>query len=151
MRFIKCGEKKYDPAENLFDLAESNLGLSFFPLLDKSVTTLARSWYPAIDISEDENNITVRADLPGLKKEKIEVFVDQDILTIKGERNVEREEKNQNYHRVERAYGVFQRSIQLSSAVDKDRIKAVYKDGELEIILPKTEEAKPKQIRVDVN
>jgi HSP20 family protein len=142
--------KKYDPIENFFDWDRPYFGLSFFPLLDKSIAAFSSSWYPAIDVSEDDNNIVVKVDLPGLKKEKIQVLVYQDILTIEGERSAEREEKGKNYHRVERAYGGFQRSIQLGSAVDKDRIKAAYKDGELEIILPKTEESKPKQIRVDV-
>jgi len=132
-----------------FDVDDRLFGLTMFPALEKSF--LKGNW-PALDVAEDRNNITIKADLPGLRQEDIEVNVDEDdILTIRGERKSEAETKDKNYHKIERAYGAFERSLQLGVAIEKEKVKATYKNGVLEITLPKIEKVKPKQIKVDVS
>ena len=107
-------------------------------------------WAPAVDIVDDKDQIKVKADLPGMKKDEIEVNFENDILTIKGEKKEEKEIKEKDCIRSERYYGAFQRSFSLPSSVDASKVNASYKDGVLEIILPKKEGAKPKQIKVDI-
>jgi HSP20 family protein len=108
-----------------------------------------RSWAPALDLYQDRDHFTVFIDLPGMKKEDIDVSLHGDALTISGQRN--REEKDDQGLRNERFYGNFQRSITLPSAVDSSKVKASYQDGILQIVLPKSEEAKPRQIEVSVS
>jgi HSP20 family protein len=110
----------------------------------------AGMWTPAVDIYETGESVVVKAELPGLTKEQVGIEVKDGILTLKGERKVEREVKEENYHRVERAYGTFQRSFSLPASVDQEKIGATLKDGVLEVTLPKKEQAKPKQISVSV-
>ncbi|MCR4336362.1 MAG: Hsp20/alpha crystallin family protein [Candidatus Omnitrophica bacterium] len=105
---------------------------------------------PAVDIVDEKDQIRVKADLPGMKKEEIEVDLENDILTIKGEKKEEREIKEKDFLRSERYYGAFHRAFSLPSSVDASKVNAVYKDGVLEITLPKKEGAKPKQIKVDI-
>ncbi|MBI3616889.1 MAG: Hsp20/alpha crystallin family protein [Candidatus Omnitrophica bacterium] len=107
-------------------------------------------WAPAVDIIDEKDDIRVRADLPGMKKEDIEVSVNNDTLSIKGEKKEEKEIKEKDYVRSERYYGAFQRSFTLPAGVDPQKVNAAYKDGVLEITLPKREDAKPKQIKVDI-
>jgi len=107
-------------------------------------------WSPLVDIHETKDNILLQIEVPGVKQEDIHVSIEDGTLTLKGERKRETEVKEDQYHRVERSYGHFERRILLSSEVDSDRVKASYRDGVLEIQLPKKEEAKPKQIRVEV-
>ena len=149
MALVPWKHKEYDPFRELSDMSDGLFGLTLFPGADRNLVPFRGGW-PAIDVSEDKNNVIIKADLPGLKQEEIEINMDNDILTIKGERRVEEEKKDKNYHRVERSYGAFERSLQLGVAVDKEKIKAAYKNGVLEVILPKTEQVKPKQIKIDV-
>ncbi len=107
-------------------------------------------WAPVLDIEEDSDNIMVRAEIPGMKKEDIKVSVRNNVLTISGERKQEKEMKNKTYHRVERYYGKFRRTITLPSEVETDQIKASYKDGVLMVTLPKPESKKPQQIDVEI-
>jgi HSP20 family protein len=107
-------------------------------------------WSPLVDIHETKDNILLQIEVPGVKQEDIHVSIEDGTLTLKGERKRETEVKEDQYHRVERSYGHFERRILLPSEVDSDRVKASYRDGVLEIQLPKKEEAKPKQIRVEV-
>lgn len=107
-------------------------------------------WMPAVDISETENEIIVKADLPGVKPDDIEISLSENILTIKGEKKREEEEKKENFYRVERYYGSFMRSISLPCDVDEEKIQATYKDGVLRIVLPKKPEEKKKVIKVTV-
>lgn len=107
-------------------------------------------WAPTVDVVERNGNIEVKAELPGMKKEDIKVTVKDNVLSLTGERKLEKEEKDKTYHRIERFYGKFCRSIQLPSDVEADKVKASYKDGVLHITLPKPESAKPKQIDVEV-
>ena len=105
---------------------------------------------PALDVYEDKENFVVKAELPGMKKEDIDVSLHDGSLTISGERTEEKVEKGERY-RSERFFGRFQRIVALPASVDAARIKAQYKDGVLTVTLPKAEEAKPKQIDVQVN
>jgi len=111
---------------------------------------LEGEWAPSMDVAEIDENIVVTAELPGVKQEDVDVSVTNDILTLKGEKKEEKEVKEKNYHRIERSYGSFQRSVRLPAAVQADKAKAVYKDGVLNITIPKVEEAKPKQIKINV-
>jgi HSP20 family protein len=107
-------------------------------------------WAPEIDVSENSDEFVVKADIPGINEKDLSVILSGDNLIIKGERKEEKEEKGKHFHRVERRYGSFQRSIPLPVAVDSDKIKAEYSNGVLEIHLPKTAEAKPKEIKISV-
>jgi HSP20 family protein len=108
----------------------------------------ATSFIPAVDIYEDEHNIILTAELPGVEEKDLEVRVDNGVLTINGERKMEHEEKQQNFHRVERSYGRFSRSFTLPPAVDTENVKANFDNGVLKLTLAKREEAKPKQIPI---
>ena len=108
----------------------------------------ARIWAPAVDIFEDQNEIVVKAELPGLKQEEIDIELTGDTLTLKGERKFEDTQRKDNYVRVERTYGSFQRSFTVGVPVQHDAVKASYKDGLLEIHLPKSEATKPKKVQV---
>ena len=103
-------------------------------------------WNPAVNVYQDKDRFTVVVELPGLKKEEIEISLHDDTLTISGERK--REESSEQEFLTERLYGKFQRSLTLPTAVDAEEVKASYKDGLLQVVLPKAEEAKPKQIEV---
>ncbi|HEX3037252.1 MAG TPA: Hsp20/alpha crystallin family protein, partial [Thermodesulfobacteriota bacterium] len=109
----------------------------------------AGSWVPAADIYETESGYVVKADFPGVKKENIQIDVHDGTLTLKAEKKFEEKESKDNYLRVERAYGSFVRSFRLPKNVDAEKIEAEYKDGVLEVTLPKKEEAKPKKIQVN--
>jgi len=111
-------------------------------------TTFFEGWTPALDVYEDKDRYVVKAELPGLKKEEIDVSLDGNTLSISGERKQEEERKEGDNFRSERYFGRFQRSLTLPAMVDGNKIQASYKDGVLSITLPKSEEAKPKQIQV---
>lgn len=108
------------------------------------------NWSPVVDISEDDKEYAIKAELPDVKKEDIKLNVHDDVLTITGERKYEKEEKGKKYHRVERAYGSFMRSFTLPEDADGTKVTAEYKDGLLNVRLPKSEKAKPKTIEVKV-
>jgi HSP20 family protein len=107
-------------------------------------------WAPAVDIFETEQNLVVKADLPDIKPEELDIRVENNILTIRGERKFEKKVNENNYLRVERSYGSFGRSFSLSNTVNTESIQADYKNGVLTLSIPKREEAKPKQIKVRV-
>ena len=111
---------------------------------------LGGSWAPAVDVYEKDGNIVLKAELPGLDPKDVDVRVENNILTLRGERRFDDEVKRDNYHRVERAYGTFTRSFTLPNAVDTNNIKADFKDGVLHVVLPKKEEAKQRQIQINV-
>ncbi len=104
------------------------------------------NWMPAVDVSENESSIAVRAELPGMSHEDVELNLQDNVLTIKGEKKQEQQEEKKNYHRAECCYGSFTRAFTLPVNVEQEGIQATFKDGVLEITLPKTEEAKPKKI-----
>ena len=109
-----------------------------------------RPWSPSVDILETENALVLRADLPELKLEDIEVRVENQTLTIKGERKFEKDEKVKGYHRIERSYGSFLRSFAIPTTVEPEKVAADYKNGVLTVTLPKKEEAKPRHVKVEV-
>jgi HSP20 family protein len=113
-------------------------------------SALAGAWVPAVDIYEQENHIVLKAELPGLDPKDVDICLENNVLTLRGEREIDNEIKRESYHRVERAYGSFARSFTLPSVVDQERIQADYKDGVLRVTLPKREEAQPKQISISV-
>jgi HSP20 family protein len=115
---------------------------------DESLTTSA--FAPPVDVYEDEHNITLKIEVPGINEEDIDIRIENNTLTVHGERKFEKEEKEENYRRVERRYGSFTRTFTLPNAVDQESVQADYEKGVLKIKLAKKEEAKPKQIKVNV-
>ena len=116
----------------------------------KEAMTVAE-WSPLVDITEDEKEYVIKAELPEVNKEDIKLTVEDNVMSISGERKYEKEEKGKKYHRVERAYGSFMRSFTLPDAADGSKVNAEYKDGVLYVRLPKSEKAKPKSIEVKVS
>lgn len=108
-------------------------------------------WAPSVDISETDAAYLVRAEIPGVKKEDVEVTIQDGMLTIQGERKQETEEKGKKFHRVERCYGSFMRSFQMPDDADAEKVTAEFKDGMLNITLTKSEKAKPRQVNVSVS
>jgi len=115
---------------------------------EESLTTGA--FAPAVDVYEDEHNVTLKIEVPGIEEKDLDIRVENNTLTVHGERKFEKEEKEENYRRIERQYGSFTRSFTLPSTVDSDGIQANYEKGVLKIKLAKKAEAKPKQIKVNV-
>lgn len=111
----------------------------------------ARAWAPAVDIYETEDNLVLKAELPGVDPKDVELRVEDGTLYLKGQRKIEREVKEENFHRLERSYGSFSRSFALPSRIDSGKVKAEYKDGLLTLTMPKKAEAKPKTIPIDVS
>ena len=120
----------------------------FLPLLWGRFPSEQMAWAPAIDVFEKENKFIVKAEIPGMKEEDINVSIEGDTLNIKGEKKTESEVKEENYYRSERSYGSFFRSIALPSTVDAGKIEAEYDNGVLEITIPKKAEVKPKKVAI---
>ena len=116
----------------------------------KEALTVAE-WSPLVDITEDEKEYLIKAELPETKKENVRLTVENDVLAISGERKFEKEEKGKKYHRIERAYGSFVRSFSLPEDSDGSKVSADYKEGVLYVHLPKSEKAKPKAIEIKVS
>lgn len=117
---------------------------------EKKEALAVAEWSPVVDITEDDKEYLIKAELPEMKKEDIKINVQDDVLSISGERKYEQDEKGKKYHRIERAYGSFLRSSTLPQDADGSKVTATYKDGVLAIHLPKSEKAKPKAIEVKV-
>jgi HSP20 family protein len=115
----------------------------------KESLTVAQ-WSPLVDITEDEKEYLIKAELPDMKKEDVRLTVENEVLAISGERKFEKEEKGKKYHRVERAYGSFVRSFSLPEDADGSKVSADFKDGMLQVHLPKSQKAKPKTIEITV-
>jgi HSP20 family protein len=112
--------------------------------------SLRGTWVPAVNILEREDAIVISADLPGLKPEDVEVTVEQGTLNIRGERKLEEKHEGETLHRVERLYGLFERSFTLPNTVDPNKIEARFKNGEMTLTLPKREESKPRSVKIKV-
>ncbi len=123
---------------------------SFFERRPARVEEAAAEWLPMLDVSETKNDYVVKAELPGIDPKDIDISLMDDVLTIKGEKKQEKEEKEENYHVIERCYGSFSRSVRLPGQVQSDKINATFKNGVLKVTLPKTEEAKKKEIKIKV-
>ncbi len=109
-----------------------------------------REWAPSLDMSETKDNFVVKAEVPGIDAKHIDISLTGDVLTIRGEKSQEKEEKEEDYHLVERSYGSFSRSVRLPAEVESNKIKASYKNGILRITLPKSEKAKAKEVKIKV-
>ncbi len=110
----------------------------------------AKAWAPPVDIYETEQNVVIKAELPGIDPKDVEIRVEDGTLYLQGERKHEKEVKEENYHRIERSYGSFTRTFSLPNSVNTDDVKAEYKDGVLTLTMAKREEAKPKTIKINV-
>ena len=108
-------------------------------------------WMPLTDIAEDNENYYLKVDLPGIKKEAVKISYTEGSLSISGERSQEKESKDKKYHRIERSYGKYYRSFNLPEQIKEDKIKAEFKDGQLNVTIPKADEVKPKEIDIKVN
>jgi HSP20 family protein len=143
---------RWDPFKEMEDL-QTRLGKLFslsparMPSGSKEALTVAE-WAPSVDITEDDKEYLVKADLPEVKKEDVKVTVENGVLTITGERKFEKEEKDKKYHRIERAYGNFLRSFTLPDTADGSKVTAEFKDGVLKVHLAKSEKAKPKSVEI---
>ena len=130
--------------------------LASFRMFEDAVTRLvnephaARPWSPAVDIYETDNDLVLKADLPDVDQKDIDVHVENQTLTIAGERKFDREDSGKGYHRIERSYGSFMRSFAVPNAFDTDKIGAEFKNGVLTVTLPKKEAAKARQVKVEV-
>lgn len=120
----------------------------FGPFTEQSLT--AAKFVPPVNIYEDEQTINIEAEVPGIQEKDLEISLENNVLTISGERKMEQEEKKDNFHRIERSYGRFTRSFTLPPTVDTENVNAEFNNGVLKITLNKREEAKPKQIKIGV-
>ncbi len=137
---------RWDPVRELAGMEVDRLNRMFADFYGESFN---RGWFPPVDIYEtDEHEYVIKAELPDMKREDINLTFENGVLTVRGERKFEHEAKRENFHRVERSYGTFSRSFTLPNTVDAARISASYKDGVLTVRLPQREDAKPKQISV---
>jgi HSP20 family protein len=140
---------RWEPARELASMEIDRLNRMFTDFYGEAFSRSA--WVPAVDIFEtDAHEVVLKAELPEMKREDISVTFENGVLTLRGERKFDQETKQENYHRVERRHGTFSRSFTLPNTVDPSRISAAYKDGILTIRLPQREEAKPKQIDVNI-
>ena len=143
---------RWNPFTEMADLRREmdHIFGEFFGRTPSKMAETEAIWSPLVDIHETRDSFQLMVEVPGVKQEDIHVAIEGDTLILKGDRKRETEVKEDQYHRVERSYGHFERSILLPSVVDPERVKATYRDGVLEIQLPKKEEAKPKAIKVEV-
>lgn len=153
LRWDPLNRTRWNPFKDREDM-EHRLAAMFAPREStgnggKEALTVAQ-WSPLVDITEDEKEYLIKAELPDMKKEDVRLTVENDVLAISGERKFEKEEKGKKYHRVERAYGSFVRSFSLPEDADGSKVTADFKEGMLQVHLPKSEKAKPKAIEIKV-
>jgi HSP20 family protein len=145
---------KWDPFKDLLSLQDR-----MNRLFDESVRNVkpgdealsSAIWSPAVDIYETDDEVVVKAELPEVNQKDIDIQIENNTLTLRGERKLNKETKKENFHRIERAYGTFSRSFTLPGTIDQEKISADYKDGILKISMPKREETRPKQIKVAIS
>jgi HSP20 family protein len=144
---------RWEPFRNLVDI-QSEVNRLFDGVLGRPVggmTPSARTWLPAVDMLESKDDLVLRVEAPGVREKDISVSITGDLLTVRGERRPSEDEtRDQKFLHVERVYGQFERLVQLPMAVQADKVKATYRDGVLEIQLPKAEELKPREIKIDI-
>lgn len=143
---------KWDPFRDLISI-QDRMNRLFEQTLSRSREdegVSATAWTPAVDIYETPDTIVMKAELPGVAREDIQIQINENTLTLQGERRFAKDVQEENYLRLERAYGGFHRSFTLPATVQQDKIRALFKDGVLELVLPKAEDAKPKRISIEV-
>jgi HSP20 family protein len=139
---------RWNPARQL-DTFQSDIDRVFDAFFGAPMTNgTTRRWVPAMDLVETDDHLVLRADLPGLDKEDVEIEVNDGVLTVSGERRTEHEDSADGYHRVERAYGRFSRSLSLPQGIDADRVRADFDKGVLEVRIPKPAERKPHRVQI---
>ncbi|MGE3062336.1 MAG: Hsp20/alpha crystallin family protein [bacterium] len=146
---MKNNLQKFTPMGELFDLRkeiDSMFDNRFFGGMLQRFGDQA--WAPVMDITESEKEFTVKVELPGMKKEEIKINIENNILSVEGDRKSESEEKGKTFHRIERSYGSFYRAVSLPKQIDETKIKASFNEGLLTIVLPKTDVAKSKPIEI---
>ena len=146
---MRASITRFEPFRGVSSL-QDQINRLFNEAFDRSEGGSLTLWAPAVDIYETEHELVVKADVPDVKPEELDIRVEKNILTIRGERKFEKKVDENNYLRVERSYGSFSRNFSLANTVNTEAIKADYQDGVLTLSIPKREEAKPKQIKVQV-
>ena len=145
--------EKWDPFRNMSDI-QGEVNRLFDGFLGRPAVSGAgsavRTWAPVLDMHETENEVVLNFELPGVSEKDVALSITGDLLTLKGERTVNREFKDDNAYHAERVYGKFERSVQLPMPVQSEKVKGTYRDGVLEVKLPKAEEVKPKAIKIDI-
>lgn len=141
---------RWDPFRDLVTLREkmNRLFEEAYSARGEERNLVSSSWTPSVDIYETENQLVLSVEVPGIKDEDIEIKIEDSTLSLRGERKFEKETKEENYHRIERAYGSFYRSFSLPPYIDQDKIEAEHENGVLKITMPKKHEAKPRQVKV---
>ncbi len=144
------GAGRWNPTHELLRL-QDRLNRMFGPSLDDEDDQLVSGqWTPPCDILENADAIVLRAELPGVREDEIEIHVEGGMLTLRGEKRFEKDETEQSYHRIERAYGDFMRTFTLPRSIDAEAISAKYERGVLELTMPKRNETKPRQIKIEI-
>lgn len=140
---------RWDPGREVDTLqSEVNRIFDTFFGQDSRDDARARRWVPAMDLAETEEHLILRADLPGLRRDDVEIEVKDGVLTISGERRAQQEERSEGFHRIERAFGTFSRSLTLPKGVDAEKVAAEFEDGVLEVRIPKPEDTKPVRVQI---
>lgn len=141
---------RWDPFRDLMTLRErmNRLFEDTFSARGEERDLISGSWTPSVDIYESENALVLTAELPGVDENDIEIKIEDNTLTLNGERKFEKETKQENYHRIERAYGTFSRSFTLPQSIDHDKIQAEHENGILKITMPKKAELKPRKVKI---
>ena len=141
---------KWEPFREMEDMFDRYTRAVGWPRRGNQELSESSDWAPRVDIAETDQSFTIKAEIPEVKREDVKVTVDGGVLTIRGERKQEKEEKGRKFHRIERYFGSFARSFTLPDNVDESKIEATFNDGMLNLKIPKTEAAKPKAIEVKV-
>lgn len=143
---------RWDPFLDLEEVSDRLNRMFARPLhqANGNETMIVADWTPSVDISETDGEYQIKAEIPDVKKEDVKVTLEDGVLTLQGERKYEKEEKGKKFHRIERSYGSFVRTFSLPDVINEEKVKAEFKDGVLNLHLPKSEKAKPKSIEVKV-
>jgi HSP20 family protein len=140
---------RWEPFRNVTDI-QGEVNRLFDTFLGRPTAPATRSWLPAVDMRETKDDLVLTVEVPGVHEKDVKVSITGDLLTIRGERRWDEDAKDQQYLHVERVYGQFERMVQLPMAVQAEKVKATYRDGVLQITLPKAEELKPREIKIDI-
>jgi HSP20 family protein len=138
---------RWEPAREV-DSLQSEVNRVFDAFFGNAGGTRTRRWVPAMDLVETEDHLVLKADLPGMRREDVEIEIKDGVLTVAGERSADHEEKSEGFYRVERAFGRFSRSLTLPDGIDADSVAADFEDGVLEVRIPKPEQRKPHRVAI---